>query len=266
MEQLTHICATTEPYWKLSKQHVIRSIRTRKGMSPVGPCPLCDSLEVINDREKGEMYCLCYIVEWQGNLRDQLKPYRSSLRKDNTFDTYKTDLWDSRSKEVLKGIYNSVKEWSEWPDRWIYMTGGYGTGKTHLAQAAAWALGPTALYIEAAKLKTMLMDAVGTKSNDLDALTVSKVERDVKTAHILILDDWGGEYDKSEFAKDELYLILNWRYNLAEHFPVFVVTNRTEREAIDEGERSGSRLLDKQIANRLRFPAWVPDYRTKGGE
>lgn len=263
--KLTQMCATTEPYWKLTKEQVIRSIRARKGMSSTGPCPLCNSFEIVHDQDKGEMYCLCHIIKWQEDLRDQLRPYRSSLRKDNVFDTYNTDLWDDRSKDALRGIYNAVRAWSEWPDRWIYMTGGYGTGKTHLAQAAAWALGPTALYIEAAKLKTMLMNAVGVKSNDPDALTVSRVESDVKTAHILILDDWGAEYDKSDFAKDELYLILNWRYNLAEHFPVFVVTNRTEREAIEEGERSGSRLLDKEIATRLRFPIWVPDFRTKGG-
>ncbi len=134
---------------------------------------------------------------------------------------------------------------------WLFLRGGFGCGKTHLAAAIAnecVGLGVPTLFLTVPDL----LDAL---RNTFDSEDVTFEERfeQIRDAALLILDDFGTQ-SGTEWAREKLVQLLNHRY--VNHLPTVVTTNLALEE-IDG--RMRSRLLDSDLVTQVVIHA--PDYR-----
>jgi DNA replication protein DnaC len=133
----------------------------------------------------------------------------------------------------------------------LFLQGGPGCGKTHLAAAAAnYAVGmgvPT-LFLTVPDLLDTLRAAF-----DSEDTTFERRFEEVRNAQLLVLDDFGTQ-NASGWAREKLFQVMNYRY--INRLPTIVTSNLLLSE-IDE--RIRSRLADPELVTQVRILA--PDYR-----
>jgi DNA replication protein DnaC len=174
-----------------------------------------------------------------------------------TFESFKPDgigLNEDRRRNLHR-VYLIAEEYAANPQGWLVLLGGYGCGKTHLAAAIAndrLSRGEEALFVVVPDLLDHLRAAYAPHS------VISYDERFeiVRNAPLLILDDLGTQ-NTTEWAREKLFQIFNYRYN--SQLPTVVTTNQ-EIEAIDP--RIRSRLVDPELVQLAIILA--PDYRSVG--
>ncbi len=180
-----------------------------------------------------------------------------ALLKEMTFATFRPEgaaMTKDRQRN-LRTAYDIARNYAANPQGWLFLLGGYGCGKTHLAAAIAnemWQHGEDALFIVVPDLLDHLRATFRPDS------TVSYDERFelVRTVPLLILDDLGAQ-SNTPWANEKLYQIINYRYNAS--LPMVVTTNLSLEEI---EPRTRSRLLDTQLTTIHYIIA--PDYRGSG--
>lgn len=127
---------------------------------------------------------------------------------------------------------------------WLFMFGGYGTGKTHLLGAAFYALldaGRPPIYTVAPLLLDYIRKGIGAEGRDEYAARFDAV----RECPLLILDDLGAE-GRSKWTDETLFKLVDYRYRLK--LPLAVATNLRP----DELEpRIASRLQDRRLSRTL---------------
>jgi DNA replication protein DnaC len=136
-------------------------------------------------------------------------------------------------------------------DGWLFLQGGAGCGKTHLAAAAAnfaVSLGVPTLFLTVPDLLDTLRSTF-----DSPDTTFEKRFEEIRTADLLVLDDFGTQ-NASAWAQEKLFQIMNYRYinRLAT-----IVTSNLLLDEIED--RIRSRLADPQLVTRTHITA--PDFR-----
>ncbi|MBI5955995.1 MAG: ATP-binding protein, partial [Chloroflexi bacterium] len=134
----------------------------------------------------------------------------SSLRgwmRNCTFDSFE------RVQDAVDA-FNAATEFAKKPKGWLVIHGPNGNGKTHLAAAITNKLlekGKVVLFLNVPELLDYLRDAFNPK-RDRDESALSYEERftTIKTAPVLILDDFGAE-SETAWANEKLYQLLNYR-------------------------------------------------------
>lgn len=156
-----------------------------------------------------------------------------------------------QARSTLEQAYNHAKLFAEEPEGWLLLQGGYGCGKTHLAAAAANAAvenGVSTLFLTVPDLLDTLRYAYSGPAGAFE----ERFEQ-VRRVPLLVLDDFGTQ-NATDWAKEKLFQILNYRY--INHLPTIVTTNLSLEEI--EG-RMRSRLSDPDLVTEVRILA--PDYR-----
>lgn len=153
----------------------------------------------------------------------------------------------------LRRAYEIARAFALEPHGWLLLTGGYGSGKTHLAAAVAnhaLSSGDAAVFMVAPDLLDHLRAAFSPSSETgYDALF-----EQVRNTPLLVLDDLGAQ-SSTPWAQEKLYQLLNHRYNL--RLPTVITTN----QRLEEMEpRIRSRLQDIDLVQRVAILA--PDFRT----
>lgn len=212
----------------------------------VSKCPYCDGVKEIDDPQYGNIRCLCQILDWQRNVIDRQQPYQSYIAKVSPINEM-----NDRNDKTMKSALDIMSSFINDPAHWVLLIGDPGTGKTHMMMAAAHALGPIALYMSAEDFEHFLFNA-------MDANDVPYFEEVIKTAPILLLDDWGIEYG-SPFVAAKLRGIINFRYSLWQEFPTVVSTNLNPTQMKAKDPRLESRLRDKEKSVYVTIK--VSDYR-----
>jgi DNA replication protein DnaC len=172
---------------------------------------------------------------------------------EKTFSGYDT------GEDGVRAGYNAVSRWTrhaagegEGP-LWLYLWGPVGTGKTHLAAAAANYLRERHVPVVMATMPQLLGMVRAADWGAKEALVTHLGE-----VPILILDDAGAE-NKTGWTEENLFRIVDSRYNL--RLPLFVVSNLPPDEV--GHERVGSRVQDTEIAEVAFVKAG--DYRRHRG-
>ncbi len=156
-------------------------------------------------------------------------------------------------RESLKIALQAAQDFAESPENWLVLVGPHGSGKTHLAAAIVNHLLDSSrpvFFTEAAEL----LDRLHPVFSPGERKEFSQVLEEVRTAPVLILDDLRVE-TATNWAREKLYQILNYRYNF--RLPTIITATHPSLEALDE--RLRSRLMDPRISNVV--PIGAPDYR-----
>lgn len=221
-------------YWKGSQDSVVSRLI----------CPICDG-DTIVQLDEALRYCKCATKNWIDGVNKMLDPYRSTHRRMKL-----EDIDTAIHPKMKDGLRNAI-EWAKGPSGMMVISGGYGVGKSHIAQAIDEFYSPISLYITAADFESIVFRGVQEKTlaNDMDSIRV---------APILILDDIGMEYG-SPIVVSQLDSVIDFRYRFPKTYPTIVITNYSGNELQTKG-RYGSRIMDVDSLTYVGLSG-VPDYR-----
>ena len=146
------------------------------------------------------------------------------------------------TQEAFGKVWDYILDWEENREagRGLYLCGGVGVGKTHLAVAVMNELigkdGVPSLFVTVPELLDNLRGAYNDPGRDLDQWMDA-----VKNADLLILDDLGSE-KATQWVQERLYVIINHRYR--EALPTIFTSNVGARDLFTQlGERTASRIV-----------------------
>ncbi len=172
-----------------------------------------------------------------------------------TFDTFKVQGRLGLGDEQVASLtlaFNQAQNFANYLEGWLVLLGGYGTGKTHLAAAAAneaLSRGIATFFLTVPDLLDWLR-----YSYDSPEQTYEERFEELRNAGLLVLDDLGTQ-NATPWAAEKLYQIINYRY--VNRLPLIVTSNQALEE-IDG--RIQSRLRDPELVSLVRIHA--PDFRS----
>ena len=170
-----------------------------------------------------------------------------------TFDGFRTD---ARADTNLRLVRSIVEAWAAEPNGWLTLLGATGTGKTHLAAAAAGQrldAGDSVYFAVVPDLFDALRETYGAES----AATFSERFGDLQEADVLVLDDLQAQA-RSAWVEEKLYQLLARRY--LQRLPTLITSNLGRGELGELHPRIASRLVDPQVGAVYEINA--PDHRT----
>lgn len=199
--------------------------------------------------------CICQREKLAEKRFENLRK-KSSLHiyGDKRFDNFQTQLSELNTEQnrVLTIAADMAYRFAQHPEGWLFLRGGYGGGKTHLAAAIGnlqLELGNAVIFYTAPDLLDYLRSAYAPDSD----VTYDALFDELRNTPLLILDDLGAE-SPTAWANEKLYQLFNYRY--AHRLPMVITTNH-EIEQIDA--RIASRLLDGMLTRSVHMD--LPDYR-----
>lgn len=165
---------------------------------------------------------------------------------DKTFASFNPDVAGARSVFVI------CQRYARNPQGWLFLFGGYGCGKTHLAAAIA----NEAIRRECPTMFSVVPDLLDHLRSTFGPS--SEVEYDerfelIRNIPLLVLDDLGTE-STTPWAREKLFQLMNHRYN---HRLPTVITSNGDLDKLDP--RLHSRLQDVALCERVLIEAG--DYR-----
>ena len=199
--------------------------------------------------------CTCRQADVRSRIRQRLFSLSHLDELEGlTFETFtprgRVGIAEQEQKSI-EDAYNRARHFSHNLEGWLLLQGGYGCGKTHLAAAIAnecVGLGVPTLFLTVPDLLDSLRSAYSAEDT-----TFEERFDQVRQAPLLVLDDLG-THNATDWAREKLFQILNYRY--VNHLPLVVTTNLALEE-IDG--RIRSRLSDPGSVDRIYVQA--PDYR-----
>lgn len=157
----------------------------------------------------------------------------------------------------LQQAYNSAQNFAGIQKGWLLLTGGYGSGKTHLAAAIAnqsVSMGTPTIFLTVPDLLDWLRSSFsGSADSDYE-------ERfnEIRNAVLLVMDDFGTQ-SSTPWAEEKLFQIINSRY--INRLPTVITSNQ---QLSDFEGRIHSRLLDPDLVTHVHILA--PDFRNPTDE
>lgn len=181
------------------------------------------------------------------------------LQKNMTFINYRrrTDL-SIEQQDNMDAAYRLAFDFAKNPEGWLVFMGETGCGKTHLAAAIVnfrYESGKPAMFVVVPDFLDHLRSAFNPESK----VTYDQIFESVKTAPLLVLDDFG-EQATNPWVKEKLYQLINFRYN--NRLPTVITTRYSLDEIMEKVDESiSSRLMDRQMS--VTFNIMAPDYRNE---
>lgn len=201
--------------------------------------------------------CRCTLVDsYQQRLQAARIPKKYMSRTFESFDLKAVPSSFLPMINDIRGYAITFQDIAKLEKKGLLMTGGVGSGKTHLAVSVLHQIiadGSTGLFwntVDFFQALRATMDANSEISED-DLLNQAR------SADLLVLDDLGTERT-SEWVLDRLYMLINSRYQ--DDMPIIVTTNQNHQELSDRvGQRIVSRLFE--MGQLVKFPSG--DYRRR---
>ena len=203
------------------------------------------------------------VVGYASEVVNRLMGLSYDLIRRMTFDNFVPQPYSAeeaqRNRFNLAQVHGIVQSFVRDPQqrKWLVLMGVHGCGKTHLTAAMAndrLLRGLPTLFINTPDL----LDALRASFGGEGSTSYDKVFYEVRATPFLILDDFGAQ-SSTAWAREKLYQVLNYRYNM--QLPTVITTNQTLEE-IDPPLQS--RMSDQEYCGVLAVLA--PDFRkTRGG-
>ena len=148
----------------------------------------------------------------------------------------------AESVESLQQALKICEAFAQHPQGWLIVTGDYGTGKTHLVAAVGhqcMQAGLSPLFMDVPTLLDYLRSTFSPNS----MISYDRRFNQIKTSSLLILDDFGTQ-SATPWAREKLYQLFNYRYNM--ELPTIATITADSLEEIDS--RIRSRMLDYRLS------------------
>ncbi len=161
----------------------------------------------------------------------------------------------------FRAAYDATRAYASDPEGWLVITGGSGSGKTHLAAALAnerIAEGEPVLFMVVPDLLDHLRASYDPSD---DEMHYDQLFEQVRNTPLLVLDDIDAVAG-TPWAREKLFQIVNHRYNAT--LPT-VFTTTTRPQQLDD--RLGTRMCDETLARivTLDAPSQGSGYQEIGG-
>lgn len=231
-------------------------------------CPICHGIGFIgydvpiDDPRFGKSeICVCRLNEVQ-SLKKQHLFQLSNLGSlaELTFSNFmprgRVGLGMTQANS-LEQAFNSAQNFAGTQNGWLLLTGGYGSGKTHLAAAIAnqaVSMGTPTIFLTVPDLLDWLRSSFSSSgdSNYEDRFN------EIRNAALLVMDDFGTQ-SSTPWAEEKLFQIINSRY--INRLPTVITSNQ---QLTDFEGRIHSRLLDPDLVTHVHILA--PDFRNPTDE
>lgn len=194
-------------------------------------------------------YCVCALLGWAENQQDEwatIETYASttSLKEIKPWFYYNEDT-KQLEKEGAKDLVRFKKylyKWIEKPDSWMFIQGGFGSGKTHMLKALKTIYPELILYISMDKFSSLA-------HKSLNVGNFEEIIQKIAIAPILILDDWGIEHSGSKWTVSALARVVNTRHlNGSKDYLTIISTNLKIDDLVNSPDinigRTASRMID----------------------
>lgn len=187
-----------------------------------------------------------------------------------TFDPKGAPSSKHDDKASLSFALNAAKEFAEQPEKWLYLHGPTGVGKTHIAVAIA------KVQLDRGRSVTFwsvpdLLDNLRHSYANPNESTFYELFDSVRNCELLILDDFGAQ-QMTDWALEKLYQIISHRHD--RRLPTVITSQYIIWEGAEnrQWEHVKGKLQWESIYSRLRDSHMVterlmagPDYRNRGG-
>ncbi len=200
--------------------------------------------------------CTCRLKEVQAKQQEHLYQLSNlGALSDLTFDNFlprgRVGLGLTQANS-LEQAFNSAQNFAGMQKGWLLLTGGYGSGKTHLAAAIsnqAVAMGTATIFLTVPDLLDWLRFSFsGSSESNFETRF-----NEIRTAPLLVMDDFGTQ-STTPWADEKLFQIINSRY--INRLPTVITSNN---QLNDFEGRIHSRLLDPDLVTHVHILA--PDFR-----
>ena len=163
----------------------------------------------------------------------------------------------------------AAREFADNPEKWLYLHGPTGVGKTHIAVAIANAQAQQGASITFWSVPDLLDNLRHTYSNT-DETSFYSLFDSVRNCELLILDDFGAQ-QMTDWALEKLYQLFSHRHDRL--LPTVITSQYILWEGADNSQWSRvrgkhqwesirSRLNDSSVVTERLMAA--PDYRNRG--
>jgi DNA replication protein DnaC len=246
--------------WAKEKLDQLLTARFNAGLPTVivTAVPLDSLDDRLRTRLTDARLCRVFILEEESPTSIYAWSPEFELQKNMTFINYKrrTDL-SMEQQDNMDAAYRLAFDFAKNPEGWLVFMGETGSGKTHLASAIVnyrYEMGKPALFVVVPDFLDHLRSAFNPESK----VSYDRLFESVKTAPLLVLDDFG-EQSTNPWVKEKLYQLINYRYN--SRLPTVITTRLSLDEIMGEVDSSiSSRLVDRNIS--VTFAILAPDFRT----
>ena len=229
-------------------------------MESKGVCPICGGGKTFDNPER--VYCMCFMVQWLHEKRARTNGLEARIMPARLADlkSLPKPVNGESGSEELKYLKKELSAWIVDPKSWFLISGGTGSGKTHVLRAIKTYFQTMAFYISAESFQGNLFQAL---NGSLYGMNVQDLLNELVGAPILLFDDLGIEHSNAFFT-DSLAAVINRRYNAGpENFPVVMTTNLAVSKLVTSTDlalqRIGSRMADEQFSIIAKLKQ--PDYR-----
>lgn len=212
-------------------------------------CEKCNDLGGFDIQRDGYIFwqeCSCMKVRKalyrlkNSGLGEMLKLY--------TFDKYKVEF------DWQKDAYEKAKNFVNGKDKWFFISGQSGAGKSHLCTAISKEL----LINQQKSFRFMqwLDDGNRLKRNAMDSELFDNLISELKTVEVLYIDDFFKSENNTKPTPADIKLaneILNYRYNTArtskERLITIISTERTIEQLLEYDEALAGRIMEMSKPN-----------------
>jgi len=156
--------------------------------------------------------------------------------------------------QAMAAAKQACENWAATPSGWLVLSGGWGSGKTHLAIAVAGRQLDAARPVYYGTAREML-DLLGGGYRDGNYETYV---RDLRQVAVLVVDEMGGERG-TEWTEEQLFGVLNWRHQ--ERKATMLCTNATTGDSTISG-----RLVSRMREGVARADGFVKEIVLPAGD
>jgi DNA replication protein DnaC len=252
MKPISEAVATVRTQFKTSERHPPSFVPPSGGVSIADEtCEICRGARYVKVEVPGHVVpqrreCQCTITERHHAICRQLQldsHLTPKMLHRMRFDSFRTEHHPSLTQVLFE-----VQEYVAVPDGWLFIQGGFGTGKTHLAVAAAAELIRRGYAVYYGLTSRLLEDLKRSYSATGDHHFDRRWNR-LNSTDVLILDDLGVE-EMKDWNQGRLMDLLDARY--VDELPTIIASNLSPE---DYGGRIGSRMGDEYLVTHATIAA-----------
>ena len=203
-------------------------------------CKICHGMEYVQLKgTEHEVFCFCSTLRWMEHQWLQNSYFQTLHQPAKLEDLIPISVPDENAAKDLRRLKEYLTKWIIYPKEWIWIQGGFGCGKSHILKSINTALPIASIYISSEDFQSKLF-AARDQTNGVQIL-----QDGLSSVPILLFDDWGLEYSKSDWTTTSFANIINSRNQFPKQYITVVTSNLASTELKSSGDVKIRRIVDR---------------------